>query len=73
MSHLQGPEAKGSGFPCELVAVSRNVSLSGRSIPFEAGKEIFKDYNVLWIIWDKGVAFRRGMGRVSIQAWTVGH
>lgn len=67
-SHLLGPEADGSKFACEIVAISRNVSLTGRSIPFEPGKEIFTEYNVLWVVWENGVAFRRGVGQVS-RAW----
>ncbi|KAF2655110.1 HET-domain-containing protein [Lophiostoma macrostomum CBS 122681] len=68
-SHLLNPEVDDPKFACEIVAISHNVSLSGRSIPFETGKEPVTEYNVLWIVWEEGVAFRRGIGQVSKQEW----
>ncbi|KAK8879681.1 HET-domain-containing protein [Apiospora arundinis] len=71
MSRLLGPETNGDGsrFPCEIIAISRCVSLWGRNSPFPPGEEVFTEYNVLWIEWEGSVAFRRGMGRVSVDAW----
>jgi hypothetical protein len=31
--------------------------------------EMYEFYNVLWIEWKKGVAYRKGIGRVMKDIW----
>jgi hypothetical protein len=31
--------------------------------------EVYEWYNVLWIEWKDGIAYRKGLGRVSKEAW----
>lgn len=51
---------------CELVAISKgNAFLQ----PMEPRKEIYTFYNVLWIKWEDGIAYRRGGGRVEKETW----
>lgn len=55
-----------AGFSCELAAISKgNDSLH----PLEPEKEFFTFYNVLWIKWEDGIAYRRGVGRVKRDQW----
>ncbi|KAL1847231.1 hypothetical protein VTK73DRAFT_10412 [Phialemonium thermophilum] len=54
------------GLPCDLVAVSRCFD---SSMPTESRKEVHTFYNVLWVVWEDGTAYRRGVGRVERKAW----
>lgn len=55
-----------AGLSCELVAISKgHDSLH----PMEPEKETFTFYNVLWIKWEDGIAYRRGVGRVKREIW----
>lgn len=33
----------------------------------------YRCYNVLWIEWEEGIAYRRGIGRIEAQAWERQH
>lgn len=51
---------------CEMVAISKGHESVH---PMEPGKETFTFYNVLWIKWEDGIAYRRGVGRVKRETW----
>lgn len=51
---------------CELVAISRGNDFLQ---PMEPKKETYTFYDVLWIKWEDGIAYRRGVGRVKKQTW----
>lgn len=55
-----------AGYPCELVAISKGNVFA---CPLEPEKETFIFYNVLWIKWEDGIAYRRGVGRVKRKIW----
>lgn len=55
-----------AGCPCELVAISKGNNLRH---PVEPPREKYTFYNVLWIKWEDGIAYRRGVGRVKRQTW----
>jgi len=66
------------GVLCELVAISRGsqhiesrIRLSWELREFEQlqGLEVYEFYSVLWIEWDKGVAYRKGLGRIPKEIW----
>lgn len=54
------------GHPCDIVAISRGFDFPQ---PMEPEKETYTFYNVLWVVWVDGIAYRRGVGRVKRQAW----
>jgi hypothetical protein len=65
---------------CELLALSRGVSRGWHlwdsmliTYPFssEERKEqgLFSYYNVLWIERRKGIAYRKALGMISVEAW----
>jgi hypothetical protein len=68
-------------FRCELVAISRGYACdeySGWGLeewhleerPKAAGKgSKFEFYNVLWVEWEEGIAYRKGVGRVEKAVW----
>lgn len=58
--------ANQAGSACELVAISKGNDFIQ---PMEPGKETYTFYNVLWIKWDNGIAYRRGVGRVKRETW----
>lgn len=63
----------------ELVSISAGTATSGAGLHGvevlkvcrgDLRNEIFYEYyNVLWIEWEEGVAYRKGLGRVSKEAW----
>lgn len=55
-----------AGYPCELVAISKGHDSVH---PMEPEKEEYTLYNVLWVKWDDGIAYRRGVGRVERETW----
>ncbi|KAG6362294.1 hypothetical protein INS49_010524 [Diaporthe citri] len=55
-----------AGYPCELVAISKGNDFVH---PMEPSKEEYTFYNVLWVKWEDGIAYRRGMGRVKRETW----
>lgn len=54
------------GYPCELVAISKGNDFVH---PMEPDKEVYTFYNVLWVKWEDGIAYRRGVGRVKRETW----
>jgi hypothetical protein len=65
---------------CELVSISQgyvNISETGNNDWIDEWKlserpdstESYKFYNVLWIVWENGIAYRRGLGRVLEEVW----
>ncbi|KAK5656784.1 hypothetical protein OQA88_4332 [Cercophora sp. LCS_1] len=54
------------GVSCELVAVSKGFDFVQPQLPEH---EIWTFYNVLWVEWCDGVAYRKGVGRVKRRAW----
>lgn len=59
-------EADQAGLPCELVAISKGNDFIE---PMEPLKETYTFDNVLWIKWEDGIAYRRGVGRVTKETW----
>lgn len=55
-----------AGYPCELVAISKGNDFVH---PMEPDKEEYTFYNVLWVKWEDGIAYRRGVGRVTRETW----
>jgi hypothetical protein len=55
-----------TGFPCDLVAISKGFDFVK---PMEPDREVYTFYNVLWVVWVDGIAYRRGVGRVKRVAW----
>jgi hypothetical protein len=65
-----------TGHSLELVAISRGYALLKRGSNNRMGLEeylkvsgIYEYYNVLWIKWEYGVAYRDGLGRVLKSVW----
>jgi Heterokaryon incompatibility protein (HET) len=79
-SNTPAREGVVKGQRCELILISaatveRDYSNLGLYFP-EAIKidednslGIYEFYNVLWIEWEEGIAYRKNVGRVSKQAW----
>ena len=78
------PEQTPSGKVCELIALSRgrvaNRVLNGSPTAKSAleewelterarDTEFYEFYNVMWIEWEDGVAYRKAVGRVIKDAW----
>lgn len=59
-------QADEAGYPCELVAISKGNDFVH---PMEPDKEQYTFYNVLWVKWEDGIAYRRGVGRVKRETW----
>lgn len=55
-----------AGYSCELVAISKGNDFVH---PMEPDKEEYTFYNVLWVKWEDGIAYRRGVGRVTRETW----
>jgi hypothetical protein len=65
---------------CELISISMGYACGGRMydqclveryttlIP-KSHEERYEFYNVLWIEWEDGIAFRKGVGRVEKSMW----
>jgi hypothetical protein len=71
------------GDSCELIAISKGSLRKKQStwglrlelfeefdaFPELKGKELYEFYNVLWIEWEDGIAYRKTLGRVMKEAW----
>ena len=65
------------GCKCEVVVVSAEVAKRQHFSVFreldccDALKplEVYEFYNVLWIEWQDGIAYRKGIGRVWKEVW----
>ncbi|KAF4976805.1 hypothetical protein FZEAL_6586 [Fusarium zealandicum] len=53
---------EGSGLPTDVVAVSRGLQFPD---PQVIEKETWSFYNVLWVEWEDGIAYRKGVGVVK--------
>jgi hypothetical protein len=70
-----------TGHSLELVAISRGYALLHRVSLNKMGldelslsehpkvSDVYEYYNVLWIKWGNGVAYRHGLGRVLKSVW----
>jgi len=65
---------------CELISISMGYACGGRGADLclteqntelvpRSNKERYDFYNVLWIEWEDGIAFRKGIGRVEKSIW----
>ncbi len=72
---------KESWVSCELVAISRGYAFEGyypwgvdewthdeRPRAGARGSK-YEFYNVLWVEWVEGIAYRKGLGRIEKSAW----
>lgn len=73
------------GGPCELIAISEACAWRAEEVEDDVpafqlfremdafseleNEEIYKFYNVLWIEWEDGIAYRKALGRVFKEAW----
>ncbi|KAK8008147.1 hypothetical protein PG991_010698 [Apiospora marii] len=55
-----------SAIPVDVVAISRGLHFRA---PQPVEKETWSFYNVLWVEWEDGIAYRKGIGRVKRSAW----
>lgn len=81
MSQEPKPMDEKSCVSCELVAISRGYAYEGyaehgmaewtyNERPKAGGKgSKYEYYNVLWVEWVEGIAFRKGLGRIEKSAW----
>ena len=59
----------------ELIVISEGYSSDSSDIDewFHEERtkstEIYEFYNVLWISWEHGIAYRKGLGRVQKSIW----
>lgn len=77
------PSGRGSKILCELVAISRGSSRNANpgtswflheALPELVVNELrglrkYQWYNVLWVKWEDGIAYRQGIGRVWKPIW----
>ncbi|KAH6987226.1 heterokaryon incompatibility protein-domain-containing protein [Ilyonectria destructans] len=59
-------EAEQNGVSCDIVAVSRGLHYPD---PQPVERETWSFYNVLWVVWEDGIAYRKGVGRVMRSVW----
>ncbi|PMD40949.1 HET-domain-containing protein [Hyaloscypha variabilis F] len=70
----------GEMIACELVAISAGYAIEGRPAhaidewfmperPEASKGEKYEFYNVLWVEWKDGIAYRKALGRVMKSAW----
>jgi hypothetical protein len=66
------------GTICELIAISEGlapVSTLSSPILWTSGDpwtaESYEFYNVLWIEWEDGIAYRKALGKVKKDVWDV--
>lgn len=73
---LSGPLPIGES--CELLALSLatfstdhffNLGLDRELPPLYKTSEAYKFYNVMWIEWESGIAFRKAVGKVDKDVW----
>jgi hypothetical protein len=76
-------DSDAEGQPCELIAISRGVASNGkdesyfldewtapeRPTGFTRYESSYEFYNVLWIEWKGGIAYRKALGRVIKETW----
>ncbi|KAK8071713.1 hypothetical protein PG996_005061 [Apiospora saccharicola] len=55
-----------SAVPVEVVVISRGWHITE---PQPVEKEFWEFYNVRWVEWEDGIAYRKGIGRVERSAW----
>ncbi|KAK3938138.1 heterokaryon incompatibility protein 6, OR allele [Diplogelasinospora grovesii] len=78
----EGPPSHGNDTQCELIAISKTRVrdwkwAKGVLLEWELDEhpsadrieDAYEFYNVLWVRWRGGVAYRRGIGRVSMEIW----
>lgn len=79
---LEGPQSKEVitpecgyfGQPLELVRLSKGHTMDGNShdisgLPYPQETLLFEFYHVMFIKWEDGIAYRKGLGRVMKEAW----
>lgn len=66
---------------CELVAISRGYAYEGKYTPGMEEWDLeerpkaggngskYEWYNVLWVEWEEGIAYRKGVGRIEKAMW----
>jgi hypothetical protein len=66
----EAPEENGATMRTELVAISMKYRADGgERWGRPHGEEEAQLYNVLWIEWIDGIAYRKGVGEVDREAW----
>ena len=76
------PETAGAGFesrPLEFIALSRGSADGSRKEEpgldewlheeRSATEGLYEFYNVMWIEWEDGIAYRKGLGRILRDVW----
>lgn len=77
---ITGPSGFGEGSECELVSISQGYANNSEGINSNwidewklserpSSTERYRFHNVLWIMWENGIAYRRGLGRVMEDVW----
>jgi hypothetical protein len=62
--------SKNESIPVELVTISMSYQAeNGERWKEPRGQEKSQFYNVLWIEWIDGIAYRKGAGKVKQDAW----
>jgi hypothetical protein len=85
MLSIHRPYGSGLGLntpvgPCELISISKGYARGGSGYDIsllerfttlfpKCYEERYEFYNVLWIEWEDGIAFRKGVGRVEKSMW----
>jgi hypothetical protein len=71
------------GQSCELIAISSGVEANGGNSHGRSFLEaweldqrkknngVYRFYNVMWIEWHNGIAYRKGLGRVQMDLWDL--
>jgi hypothetical protein len=75
-------DSDAEGQACELIAISRGFARNGKDESyfleewtdpkrrgFQRYDSLYEFYNVLWIEWKDGVAYRKALGRVVKDIW----
>ncbi|KAE8444704.1 hypothetical protein EG329_014362 [Mollisiaceae sp. DMI_Dod_QoI] len=80
VENLEGSKSAGDRIACELVMISEGHATEGSTEPgmnewtmeerpkSPKGNK-YEFYNVLWVEWEEGIAYRKGCGRVMKSAW----
>jgi hypothetical protein len=77
----------GASILCELVSIFRGYAYQGYpwgpmeasiddeerlgDVPKGSKGSKYEFYNVLWVEWEDGIAYRKGLGRIVGSAWEV--
>lgn len=75
--HTHPPDRAPTGESCELIALSlATISIDsypyhnpGWEIPNRCCEPMYSFYNVLWVEWENGIAYRKAVGKVSKEMW----